>query len=433
MLKVADPVLSASPVASTPQMPSMGSFQEFYWLLEQLCSFSFVLLAEVEGETTVEDWQRAADLVQARYPLLSVSIRKENGKRPYFVPNPEPIRVRVVPMSSISSLTDEMEQEQRNPFGDGSGVLTRIKLIHSRERSAVLLTTHHSLGDGRSNLLVMQDLLAAAAGEPIGPRLPPGPTGDQVLGFKEVPYKRKLPAGTKFSIVPDLFARSGRVRIRRLQLDREETSTLVQRAKAEGTTVQGALVAAFVMAGRHYSKAWRTSSVRCLNTMDLRSMMHLPMTSGVLLAGHHAVYEASQSLPFWEFARWIKNDLRKARTPEGALASLGSIRNILSEERTPEQFQTILNAGPSINLIVNNNGIYNSRTDFEGLKLRSLSYAGPVIAEGPQNISAITVDGILDLTHVSMNPFPDFLEEARDLLVTFSHEAREPAGAGLRG
>lgn len=392
-----------------------------YWLCEHYISFCPVLLAEVEGETTVEDWQRAVGVVQARHPLLSVSIRKESGERPYFVPCPEPIRLRVLAMTEVSSLAEAMEKEQQKPFGDGSGVLTRITLFHGKHRSAVLLAKHHATGDGKSNLLVMQDLVAAAAGKDIGPRSSPGPTGDQVLGFEPEPYARTLGDGITFNASSELVAESSKIRLSRLQLKREETLALMQRAKAEATTVHGALVAAFVIAGRRCSEMWRKSSVSCFSSIDLRTMMNLQTTNGVLLTGHRSEVDASLSLAFWEFARWIKNDLRTSQTQEGARRALEQIRYLVSEERTPEQLQAItMSKDVSVDLAVNNYGNYNLRTDFQRLKLRSLSFAGPVAFEAIQNISAITLDEVLDLTHVSMRPFPAFLEDARDILIASS-------------
>jgi len=65
--------------------------------------------------------------------------------------------------------------------------------------------------------------------------------------------------------------------------------------------VHGALVAALVLAGRRYSKPWCSSPVRCLTTIDLRSIVDLPETPGVLLTARQTVVEPSLSQTFWDW------------------------------------------------------------------------------------------------------------------------------------
>ena len=48
----------------------LGSFEEFFWLIDQNRPLHFALAAQVQGPTTVGRWRDALDLVQRRHPLL---------------------------------------------------------------------------------------------------------------------------------------------------------------------------------------------------------------------------------------------------------------------------------------------------------------------------------------------------------------------------
>ena len=76
-----------------------------------------------------------------------------------------------------------MEKELQKSFGDGSGPLTRATLFHARDRSVVMFATHHSSMDGKSHLLLVQDLLASVAGEDLGEPLEVQPGLGQLLGL----------------------------------------------------------------------------------------------------------------------------------------------------------------------------------------------------------------------------------------------------------
>jgi rhodanese-related sulfurtransferase len=67
-----------------PMLRSLGSFEEFFWLIDQNRPIHFVLAARVQGATTAAQWRYALDLVQQRHPLLSVCIETNGSSRPHF-------------------------------------------------------------------------------------------------------------------------------------------------------------------------------------------------------------------------------------------------------------------------------------------------------------------------------------------------------------
>jgi hypothetical protein len=90
----------------------LGSFEEYIWLLERRISRTIVLLAEVQGATTPEDWRTALNRVQARHTILSSRIRKDPGSRPYFeLAQDVGLPLEVVPLDSGTSALERCSRE----------------------------------------------------------------------------------------------------------------------------------------------------------------------------------------------------------------------------------------------------------------------------------------------------------------------------------
>jgi hypothetical protein len=62
----------------------LGALEEFIWLLDQSRPAHFVMAAEVSGSTNLSDWCRALEFVQARHPLFSVRVARNQEDRPCF-------------------------------------------------------------------------------------------------------------------------------------------------------------------------------------------------------------------------------------------------------------------------------------------------------------------------------------------------------------
>ena len=66
------------------RLRDLDALEEFFWLIEQSVNVSHAVVVEVKGTTTIGQWQDALEAIQIRYPLLSASIRKIPGRRPFF-------------------------------------------------------------------------------------------------------------------------------------------------------------------------------------------------------------------------------------------------------------------------------------------------------------------------------------------------------------
>ena len=67
----------------------LDSFEEHFWLMEQVARRGHVLAAEISGQTRIENWRQALRELQKVFPLLQASIGKIEGERPFFYSVPE--------------------------------------------------------------------------------------------------------------------------------------------------------------------------------------------------------------------------------------------------------------------------------------------------------------------------------------------------------
>ena len=418
MSAVLVPSIERAQNVNLTKLRELDAFEEFFWLIEQSVPVFHTIIAEVKGATTIEQWERALDAVEVRYPLLSASIRKLPGERPFFEKLPGvSMPLRIAPLRDSLVLEEEMEKELQKPFGDGSGPLTRATLFHARDRAVVMFATHHSSLDGKSHLLLVQDVLAAVAGEDLGEQLEVLPGIGQLLGLPaSADYVKKL-AGRSVAPEDGAGVEVFRVRVQRLQLTMEETTVLVERAKKEQTTVHAALVAALTLAGKRYSDAWRVGPVRCMSPIDMRKTLGLPDAAGLLLSLHQGPVPTPDGASFWDIARAVREDMLPAQTADGARDLLSAMSSSVAEEHNARDlYWSVLN-GPLLHeLMVTNYAGYRPRSEYGDLRLETLFTGSSSVMPALQKVSVLTVNGRLGMTLVARDVFPTLLEDVHDIL-----------------
>ena len=418
MSAVLVPSLERAQNVNLTKLRELDAFEEFFWLIEQSVPVFHTIIAEVKGGTTIEQWERALGAAEVRYPLLSASIRKLPGERPFFEKLPVvSMPLRIAPLRDSLVLEEEMEKELQKPFGDGSGPLTRATLFHARDRSVVMFATHHSSMDGKSHLLLVQDVLAAVAGEDLRKQLEVLPGIGQLLGLPaSTDYVKKL-AGRSVAPEDGAGVEVFRVRVQRLQLTVEETTALLERARKEQTTVHAALVAALTLAGKRYSDAWQVGPVRCMSPIDMRKALGLPDAAGLLLSLHQGPVPTPDGASFWDIARAVREAMLPAQTADGARHLLSVMSSRVAEEHNARDlYWSVLN-GPLLHeLMVTNYAGYRVRSEYGNLRLKALFTGSSSVMPTLQKVSVLTVNGRLGMTLVAQDVFPTLLEAAHDIL-----------------
>ena len=405
-------------LANGTNLRDLDPFEEFFFLTEQRLSRLSVLAGEVDGSTRIAVWHQAAGALQARYPLLSATIRKVRGQRPFFAASDEPLTIRVLPIDTLISVEQEMQTEMQQPFGNGDRPLLRITIFHGVSRSVVFVASHHAAFDGTSNLMVMQDLLFLVSGEE------PGPIFFLQLGLSKLfelkepsAYSRLLPLDTAINAGSEFLHESATIHTHVLRLDEQETQELIRRSRREGTSVHGALLAALVLAGKSHSESWRSQPVMTLSPVDVRAMLGLPAAAGMILTLHPLIFDPSDDQDFWNSARAVKASLRLSQSRDGAANTIAWIGTLFVDEQTPAEVYAAAQTAPlAHHLMLTNYGAYKMRTDYKALHLDSLYSGAANGLPGTQKVSVLTTNGRLSMTLVSQEPFPRMLETGRTIL-----------------
>lgn len=219
---------------------------------DRAVTLNFTVEATVRGPLPEADLRAGLRALEARHPLLRAAIDR-SGDTPRFVAG----MAAEIPLTTVDgdrACADAyMARSVEHMRWEDAGPRARLRAIRLSDAETVLqLTLHHNVSDGSSGILAMRDLLRASQGIALGEPLPsPGPmhflpptpqdAGARVgeilaalgaVGEAERPRDGEAP----------LEARAGH--LRRLRLDRAQTTALLARTRSAGATLQGMLTGA---------------------------------------------------------------------------------------------------------------------------------------------------------------------------------------------
>ena len=417
------PMNAKYPESSAGKQPralrDLDSMEELFRLLNVPSPFLHTYAMEVDGAAEIAAWQGAWQKLGRRYPVLSASIRKLPGTRPIFLATDKPPVFEAHPWVEPLRI-DELMQNELNASPDGwDDAPVRLKCFHGAGRSLVLLTMNHCAGDGKTSLLLLQDLLAVLAGEPCVGAVE-WTTPNRLLG-RPLPgpyFQGAVAAGGSESAATLPAPPSARVGT--LSLDARETEALLARAKLEKATVQAALVVAFA---RSRARACPQSpEVRCSTPIDLRGLVAgNENAAGLLISGITQRVNGEAGVPFWELARTVRQGLAEARSLQAASGVVDAVDRMVAEETTPVQLAGKLQQSElSYEMAVTNQAGYKVRTEYGGLRVASLFSAVASGDPAGQNISVNTLHGALGMVHTSRQPLPSLLDQAKTILLEAS-------------
>jgi hypothetical protein len=402
----------------------LGAFEEFLWLLDQWRPRHFVLAAEVSGSTTLSDWRRALDFVQARHPLFSVRIARNKEGRPCFYQDyTASIPFRVVQAGHATQRWQlQAELELSIPFDPTIAPLARAVLLHEEHRAVCLLVNHHSIADGRSIAFVIRDLLQAVSGKPVD-RLPVIPSLEDILGVTSngASFPKSGDETPSSPERPAVFVNKedARPRIKGLSLTTELSSRLRQRARQEGTTVHGALSAAFALAFWEVIDDLTASPVRILSPIDTRKLLGLGQDCGVLLGYGMVIIEPREVTTFWEIARAATARLGKAQALETIKVARHGMHQVMKQGIDVPTAAAMAAQGYAHDIMLTNLGTLGYQTDFGDLQLEAVW--GPAVSARLVNthtIGVATTNGSIRLLQTTFAPEGPLLETVEEILVS---------------
>jgi hypothetical protein len=399
---------------------ALGTFEEYIWLVEQKTPRTIVVVAELEGPTTIDGWRVALNAVQALHPILSTRIRKRPGSRPYFAASPGiDLPLQVLSFDSTKSLLELCSRELETAFAEDD-LLLRTIVLYGKHRSTLLLAADHVAFDGRTVVYVIRDLIRSLAGEALGKQKPHSPSHDELLGLPTSDiYSTPSAPSSGISESIDLPATqvAGKHQLEQVWLEPQSVAAITQRARQEQTTVHGALTAAILLAGRAKSQRWAETAIRCASPIDNREMLGIGENLGVLLTLAYTELESADLPNFWHLARRVKRDVSALGNIQAAARSFAPLREALTTEMDPGRIADKARQRAHT-LMVTNYGRLEIPSEYGPLRLLRIS---PMVTSGAphtQTVSLAALNGLLCITNVSAKPIPDLLAEARNLLIS---------------
>ncbi len=360
-------------------------------------SFNVVTISRIRGKLTAEIVTQALGLIQSRHPRLNSRLVGALDSLQFEL-GVASIPLRVVQKHSTEQC-QEVIVEELNQAIDSDKYLMRCVLIKfSDDRLNYLVTTlHHAISDGLSTIQLHSEILTycqkivadtmdsnMAFLEPLPdiqelfPKSMQGEIGKikSILFLLRLKLKLSLhrPKTLKFEqCVPIESRRCGIVQ---RKLNAAVTTKLIALCRKQGTTVQGALCAAMLMAaGEEISKenSHRTIEnlpLSCRSFVDLRQHLKPEIhreNLGILVSSITSLHHLNKDTYFWNLARDVRNQLKVSLESEDIFSVAMMFEKI---------FKTLIslpNQAP-VTIAVTNVGKINIPNDYGLFKLEEISF-----------------------------------------------------------
>jgi NRPS condensation-like uncharacterized protein len=397
----------------------LGALEKLFWLMDQNRPMHFAIAAEIGGSTRVEQWRDALDRVCRQSALVWSRIVPGERGAPVFQPAPRGSIPLHVANDAASGWPAHVAHQLRQPFDASEAPLLRATLLHGADRSAIVLCAHHAIADGLSLSFLVRDLLRALAGEAVELSRETASLDHLVsgkLGTTAMPPAQPAPA-TRASPMRYRPMDGSTPHVEAARLTRETTRRLRERARAERTTVHGALCAAVTAAAAVSVPAWSEVPLRVLSPVDIRKRAlngseHLGVCVTAVI-----VEDECRTHDFWSRARLFSDRLEPARSVEGISALVAGLQDSVSQISTVRQAREFVAQGFASEILLTNLGAIEFRDSYGPLTLDALW--GPSVTTPfalGQTVGAVTLGGRLHLLHTSYEPADGLLGKASSFL-----------------
>jgi len=315
-------VAAASPRYDAPMVwkRPLTSAERWQWQFDRAAVLNFTCIARVGGRVDQQRLRDALEVIAVRYPHFTATVTP--GTKPSFVAGSGSIGLRVVPWRPGEWKAVGVD-EVNTQFAAETGPLVRVVLLDGADSSDLLLTFNHVVADGRSGVVIMDEVLRLHGGEELDaipqPEVLDPPIG-AVLGSRlqavSVAFRQMRQMYRMTPIPPERWvpAKQRRTGLITEQIDSAAGHSLGREARSRGTTMHGALTAAMLMAIEQEMRSADGIDERtlgCATPLDLRRRSGLsPTAVGILLSGVVSGHRVRGDTKFWELAAEVSGTLR---------------------------------------------------------------------------------------------------------------------------
>jgi hypothetical protein len=395
---------------------ALSQVERAFWLLDRSTSFNGVNTSFLRGPIGVEELRRALEWVQARHELLRVAIVDDA-----FVPLDAPPPLRVVPRAGDDTW-QACEREEINGRYETGELLWRAVWVQGDGRGELLISHQHVICDAQSAVLMAREIVGAL-GLIVEGKEPPPPAplqmkpamtdllgaglGEKILAmnaffFRNLVFHGLRPAKKLATTAPFAERRLG---IAHLDLDEPQTSALALRAKAEETSVQGALCAAMLLAAADELALARPQWLGCFSAVSLHERLGIREDMGLYISQLTTYHKVARGTALWPLAREVKRDLGRALKLREQLVTIPMIGMFIPRGADPApRFAKKFDLASPATLGLSNIGRVELPRAVGSVSLERFHLAvGPSVV-APLAACAATVHGQLHLSLVYVEP-----------------------------
>ncbi len=299
------------------------------------------MVARIKGDISESILKRAVNKVQQRHLNLRVRIYEDNDHNLWFTSEGvKEIPIKIVTRKSDKQWIDIYHDACKIPFDFEERPAIRFILVYSSEISELVIICHHIICDGMSLAYLIRDIMTHL-GDPT--------RKVEVLHYPVPMDKDNLPKNVSINAIVKFFInriskkwvkdpvffdqedykslneaywRIYKHQLLPIELSETQTSTLVNRCRKEGVTVNTALCAAF--AGAQYIIQTENASSNILIAGNLRDRLLQPAgeAMGYFAGGVELKYKYNSKINFWDNARKLHQRVKPLYTNKNLFKEL---------------------------------------------------------------------------------------------------------------
>lgn len=305
-----------------------------------------VMVAKIKGPVDAEQLASALDSLRKRHALLAVRVVMDENDIAWYVTEDVPeFPINAIPRQAEDQWLEIAMDECKASFPIETGPLVRFSLLHSPERSDLVVCAHHAICDGMSLTYLIRDILQQLADPDRGVEILPEPPAITRDTVPSPPPANFIIRGI-IGLFNKLWSRrnirfdsSDLKRLHRIfwEKNREagllawassiaETKALVSRCRAEKVTVNTALWTAFLAAQHEVQGAaepYRASAGLAVSTRD-KLTVPVGEALGFYAASLTTRLEYDPRRTFWDSARIFHEKIKDSLAKTNIFRSLSA-------------------------------------------------------------------------------------------------------------
>ncbi|MCP4111670.1 MAG: hypothetical protein GY749_40135 [Desulfobacteraceae bacterium] len=290
-----------------------------------LLPLNVVMVAKIKGSVDVERLASVLDSLRKRHTLLAVRVVIDENDIAWYVSDGVPeFTINTIPHQTEDQWFQTAAEECKTSFPIETGPLVRFSLLHSPERSDLVICVHHAICDGMSLTYLIRDILRQLSDPDREAEILPEPPAINKDTVPSPPPANFIAKGV-IGLFNKLWARQN-IRFDSNDLKRlhqefweknraagvlawecpvTETNALVSRCRAENVTVNTALWTAFLAAQydvQGNTEPYRSSAGLAVSTRD-KLTVPVGEAFGFYASSLTARLEYDPRRTFWDSAR----------------------------------------------------------------------------------------------------------------------------------